>query len=134
MRVDRKSKYLIYSFTFIFAVSAYLGYRIFLVERNFVVDSTTVCDPQINRCFVSCDAGKCDTDYYAKITKKAYNIQVCNENTEKCEPLVCSPGEQGCKITYCSESITQDNESCTDTKDFQIDKSAPVASSTKTII
>lgn len=132
--MDKKSRYLIFGFILIFSVSAYWGYRVFFVERNFIVDSTTVCDPAVESCFMSCDAGKCDTDYYAKITKRAYNIPICNEAIEKCEPLVCETDETGCEITYCSVDTVQDNETCTNPKDFQIENSKPMSTSTKSVI
>ena len=132
--MDKKSKYLIGSFILIFAVSVFWDYRVFFITHDFIIKNTTVCDPQINSCFVSCDAGECGTDYYAKITKRASNIPICNVGAEKCASLICYPSEQGCEITYCSESTVQDNESCTNTKDFQIEKSASISSSTEPTI
>jgi|SRR3989344_594320 len=132
--MDKKSKYLIFGFILIFSVSAYWDYRVFFVERNFVVDSTTICDPQLESCFMWCEAGECETDYYAKITKRAYNIPVCNEALEECEPLICEMDETGCEITYCSGDTVQDNEVCTNPGDFQIENPEPISTSTEPVI
>jgi len=134
MHMDKKSKYLIFGFIGIFAVAAYWDYQVFFIERDFIVNSTTECDPQTESCFVSCDAGECGTDYYAKIIKKASNISVCNGALEECKPLICNSDEKGCKIIFCSEDTIQDNESCTNPKDFQVEVIKPIATSTKPIL
>src|SRR3989344_6771220 len=102
IKMDKKSAYLIYGLILIFVASAFWGYRVFFVERNFIVGSTTVCAPAVESCFMWCEEGECEEDYYKKITKKAYNIPVCNEALEACEPLVCEPGEEDCEVVYCS--------------------------------
>lgn len=132
IQMDKKSKYLIFGFIFIFAVVAYWDYRIFFIERDFVVNSTTECNPQTESCFVLCDGGECETNYYAKITKRAYNIPICNEAVENCNPLICEQDEVGCEIVYCSESSVQDNEMCTNPKDFQVKEI--VSTSTESIL
>ncbi len=133
--MDKKSKYLIFGLVLVFAVSVYWNYRVFFVERNFVVDSTTICDPKIESCFMWCEGGECETDYYAKITKRAYTIPICNEALEECEPLVCETDETECEITYCSGDTVQDNEVCTNSRDFQIEENPePMSTSTEPVI
>lgn len=98
------------------------------MERNFIVESTTVCDPAVESCFMWCEVGVCEEDYYKKITKRAYNISMCNEALEECEPLVCEPDEEDCEITYCSGDTVQDQEVCTNPENFQTEGVEPVAS------
>lgn len=131
--MDVKSKYLFSGFMLLVVVISYWGYRVFFVERNFMVQSTTTCDPQAESCFVWCEDGKCEEDYYKKIMKRAYNIPVCNEALEECEPLVCETDEIGCEIMYCSGDTLQDNEKCTNPRDFQIENIEPTATSTEPI-
>src|SRR3989344_9040705 len=109
--MDKKSKYLIGGFVLICALSAYFGYRTFFIERNFVVENTTECNPSIEICFIWCEE-KCEENYYKKISKKAYNISLCEDSLE-CKALICEPGEIDCKITYCSEDTVEKNEICT---------------------
>lgn len=132
--MDRKSKYLIRGLILIFFVSAYWGYQVFVVQRDFIVNSTATCDPQIESCFVSCDAGRCGTDYYTKITKRAYNIPICNGILEKCEPLVCEPGEIDCEITFCSSESVEEGERCTNPLNFMIGTENTESTSTETTI
>ncbi len=130
----KKSEYLVFSFILIFFVSAYWGYRTFFVTRDFVVESITECDPQMESCFVSCNAGVCGTDYYKKITKKAYNIAICKETVEQCEPLTCEPNEADCTIVYCSLDMTQDGEACTNPRDFQKEEPESIIIDTEPVI
>ena len=116
--MDRASKYLIWGFVLIFIAVAYHGYRVFFVERDFIINGTTECDPAFESCFAWCEE-ECEEDYYKKITKKSSNIAVCNELFEECESLVCEPGERGCKIIYCSEETVEESEICTNPTDFQ---------------
>lgn len=111
--MDKKSVYLLCGLILVLTAFVYLSYRVFFIERNFLVESATACDPEIQSCFMYCDAGECKEDYYAKITKKAYNIPVCNEAVEECEPLICEDGELDCKIKYCSLDTAQEGEVCT---------------------
>lgn len=117
--MDKKSIYLICGLILVLTASVYWGYRVFFIERDFIVESITTCDPKTESCFMSCDVGECDTEYYKKITKKAYTIPVCNEAIETCEPLICENGEPDCTIEYCSLDTAQEGEVCTNLADFE---------------
>ena len=126
--MDKKSKYLIFGLTLISVVSLYWNYRVFFVERDFLVDSTTTCDPAVEICFMWCEEGECEEEYYKKITKRAYNIPVCNAAQEECESLVCEMDEEDCTIVYCAVDTVQDQEVCTNPEDFKTVE--PVAADT----
>lgn len=111
--MDRKSKYLLWGFVFLTIAVAGWGYRTFFIERDFIVQSTTVCDPQTEICFMRCEGDVCVNDYYKKIIKNARNIPVCNETIKKCEPLICESGEIDCKIISCSSESVEEEERCT---------------------
>ena len=133
--MDRKSKYLIWGFTLIFVLSVGWGYKNFIVDRNFVINSTTECDPYAESCFVWCEDGVCEEDYYKKIAKKAVTIPVCNPAEEECEPLSCGLGEEGCAITLCSAETVEEGEACTNLLDFQVSEDSTelnTASTTET--
>ena len=128
MKMDKKSKYLIYGLTIIFALSALRGYQVFFIERDFVVESTTESNPQIESCFMFCEAGECEEDYYKKIIKRAHNIPTCNEVLEECEPLACEPGETGCETISCSNEFVEEGERCTNPLDFFMSKAGNIES------
>lgn len=134
MCMDKKSTYLLSSLALIFIASVYWNYQVFFIQRDFIVDSTTTCDPRAESCFMSCDAGECGTDYYAKITKRAYNIPVCNGAIEECESLICTPNEPDCEIIFCSEKTLQEDEACTSPEDFKTDGMESTATSIESLI
>lgn len=117
--MDKKSKYLLWAFILVAIVSAIYGYRTILGERDFVVNSTTICNPETESCFKWCDEEECEDEYYNKIIKNGQSIPVCNEALEECESLVCEPEEQDCRIITCSEETVVDGEICTNPADFQ---------------
>lgn len=116
--MDKKSIYLLWAFFLIVIGTAYMGYRTMFVERDFVVHSTTECDPTVEPCFKWCDEEGCEEDYYKKIVKKGYNIPICNEATQECEPLACEEGEPDCEILSCTDATVDEGEICTNPRDF----------------
>ncbi|MSR87758.1 MAG: hypothetical protein EXS69_01145 [Candidatus Zambryskibacteria bacterium] len=124
--MDDRSRYLICGFVIISAATAFFGYNKLFVERDFIVNNITKCNPQLERCFTWCEGGECEKNYYKKIIKNARNIPVCNGALEQCEPLFCIVGEEGCEITSCSEGVLEDGEACTDPINFQVKEIEPV--------
>jgi len=57
----------------------------------------------------------CDTtapEYYKKIEKKAFNVELCDPSVDGCNPMVCTEDEKGCSITACSEDNLSEGEAC----------------------
>lgn len=119
--MDSKSTYLLWFFALVAVTVVLLGYRTFFVERNFIIQNTTSCDPQTEVCFMWCGDGKCEEDYYKKIIKNAKYIPVCNPVVEECEPLACGPEEEDCKIISCTSNNVKEGEVCTNPSDFLIE-------------
>lgn len=117
--MDKKSKYIIGIFIIFSLLVAGWGYYTFLIKRDFSIHNTTTCDPELESCFVWCEEGECEEDYYKKIIKNASNIDLCNPALEDCEPLICEPGEENCQILECSEENLEEEEMCTNPIDFQ---------------
>jgi len=116
--MDKRSSYLFWGFILLVIVVAGWGYRAFFIERDFVVYSTTACNPQTEICFVWCEDDVCEEDYYKKIVKNAKNIPLCYEAVEECEPLACEPEETGCEIISCSSDSVEEGEECTNPLNF----------------
>lgn len=117
--MDRKSAYLIWLLVLFGIGTGAWGYHHYFIERDFVVHTTTECDPAAEACFVWCEEGECEEEYYKKIDKSAQLIPLCDVYTEECEALTCEPGEVGCEITLCSSETVEEGEMCTDPADFQ---------------
>jgi hypothetical protein len=117
--MDRKSTYLICLLALLGVVVAGWGYHTYFLERDFIVHTTTECDPETEACFMWCGDGECEQDYYKKIDKNARYIPVCDSYATECEPLSCGAGEADCKVTWCSSETIEDGEVCTDPSDFQ---------------
>lgn len=130
--MDRKSKYLIWAFVLLVIAAALWGYKAFIIDRNFVINTTTECDPSIESCFMWCEEGECEEDYYKKITKNASNTPVCNDAVEECEPLACGPDEADCEVIQCSVEELEEGEICTNPLDFQIEEPEKEATTTDT--
>lgn len=132
--MDKKSVYLLWGFVLFAVAVSYWGYRVFFVERNFIVQSITTCDPQAESCFVWCEEGKCEEDYYKKIIKNARNIPVCNGAIEECEPLICEPEETSCEIISCTSESVEEGERCTNPLDFVVGTEGTESTSTEEAI
>lgn len=136
--MDRKSKFLTWTFILIVIAAVGWSYYNFIIERNFIVHNYAECDPTKESCFMWCEDGECEDDYYAKITKSARDIPICNEALEECEPLICELGEIGCEVIYCSEDMLDEGEICTNPSDLQLEEpvgeSEDVATSTESEI
>ena len=91
-------------------------YKVFVIDRDFVVYDQVSCDPYTESCFASiCEEGdeECDDTPYKKIEKSARFISACNvANGDECPDLSCGPTEVECVITTCSEDTLDDNETC----------------------
>ena len=134
MLMDKRSKYLLWSFGLLTLVVALWGYRSIFIERNFAIQSTTSCDPQTEICFMQCTDNACEEDYYKKITKNAKNIPVCNGVAEACAPLACEPGELNCEITPCTSDSVEEGERCTNPYNFMMKMEKTESASTTTAL
>ncbi len=105
---------------FLFAVVilmlAIVGFRYeqYVIERNFDVIANTVCDPQIEECFVlDCDPDtdeECDVTPYKKVAIIANQAPQCLFE-HSCEEFSCD-GRASCEITYCTEEALEEGELC----------------------
>lgn len=110
---------------------AFTYYRI-MVKKDYVISAEAECDPTIEKCFIYVcdpveDGDDCtgdpeeDTWYYKIIKRKAFNIPLCDPNTdEDCEALICPEGEAGCSYELCEEGNVDEIE-CNDPEQYNID-------------
>lgn len=109
--MDKKSRYLLVIFVVLFLASVGWKYYVFIIERDFIVRTTTPCDPTEEVCFAD---GTEDAGYYKKIEKNAKNITPCNPlENDVCPDLVCEPNEEDCTVLHCSEETLEAEETCT---------------------
>lgn len=90
-------------------VGRYQGY---LVDRDFILQTTTSCDPGTAACFVSaCLPGAApDCEPYAKVEVLAHDAPACLEE-HACAAFTCQ-GRLDCSVSYCSEAALEDGERC----------------------
>ena len=115
--MDRKSKILIGLFIFALVASVGITYYRYVVQKDYLIFAHASCDPKTESCFYTpCTGSDCpaEIEYYKKITKKAYNIELCDSEKQDCKPLVCKENEKDCEITSCSENNVADGESCSE--------------------
>ncbi len=116
--MDKKSKILICVFVIALILSVGATYYRYVIKRDYIIFAHAPCDPKTESCFyVPCEEGdtECipaDIEYYKKINKKAFNIELCDSESPDCKPLVCKDGEKDCKIASCTEENVEEGESC----------------------
>lgn len=116
--MDKKSKILMWIFVGALIISVGVTYYRYVVKRDYIIFAHAPCDQTIESCFYTpCEEGdtECvpaDVEYYKKINKKAFNIELCDSENPECQPLVCQPNEKDCEITSCSEDNIEEGEAC----------------------
>lgn len=88
-------------------------YQQYVLERNFMVEVTTACDPFYNSCFTSSctpdDDPSCPPVPYKKVSIIAHDAPMCLlEHT--CSSFECTTLQ--CEILYCAEDVLDEAESC----------------------
>ncbi|MCC7004872.1 hypothetical protein IT397_03075, partial [Candidatus Nomurabacteria bacterium] len=113
--MDKKSKILIWVMFVLIIISVAITFYRYVIKKDYIIIGHITCNPKIESCFyVPCDGSDCPTEieYYKKISKKAYNIELCDPSTEGCNPLVCKENEQDCQINTCSLDNLEEGEKC----------------------
>jgi hypothetical protein len=116
--MERKSKVLISIFAL--AVLFVIGVTFYKFEfkKDYLILGQAACDPEIDSCFyMPCDDTDptCDPtapEYYKKIEKKAFNIELCDPSVDGCNPMVCAEDEKDCSIIACSGDNKDEWEEC----------------------
>lgn len=114
--MDTKSKLLIAFFLILVVLVTAWKYKVFVIDRDFVVYNNVSCDPYEESCFTYiCEEGdeECDATPFKKIEKNARFIDACDiANAEECPELSCGVSEEGCETTMCSEDVLEEGEQC----------------------
>lgn len=121
--MDKKTKIFFAAFFALIAIVITITFCKYFILKDYYIQAQADCDPTTEKCFIStCDPATDDTcssdpaqqtTYYKLVTKKAYNIPLCDPNDENCKALECDPGEN-CKVEFCNESNIPDGEQCND--------------------
>jgi len=94
-----------------------------MIIKNYIVLYQGDCDPAIERCFASCTDGTCQQQqYYMKVQKYVPDVYAeCGSDMVGCAKAnMCLPSDMKCSITYCSSSITSNDEHCVGPNDGAI--------------
>jgi len=113
--MDKKSKILMWVFIIALIISVGVTYYRYVIQRDYLIFAHAPCDPKTESCFYyECEEDdlECEIEYYKKIEKKAFNIELCDSEDPECQPLVCKEGEADCEITSCSEENLEEGELC----------------------
>jgi hypothetical protein len=105
---------------FIFLVCLILiavGYRFkeYLIDRSFILELNTVCDPKMENCFNSTTDLSFGQNPYEKVKITASYAPKCLEEHD-CDNFSCPTvlkNTEVCEITYCSDTTKVDGENCT---------------------
>ena len=114
--MNKKTKYFIYFAILITLVVIFYGYQQYIVDKNFLIDVNTVCNPKTENCFVSDCSPKtdseCDITPYKKIEVLDIYAPKCLEE-HNCSVFSCdNKNESDCSVTYCSSDTLEDGEKC----------------------
>ncbi|NQV88000.1 MAG: hypothetical protein HQ402_00400 [Parcubacteria group bacterium] len=113
--MDKKSKILLAVILLVALVAiGYTFYR-YVIEEDYLITADASCDPETESCFyIPCEDSDCSTniDYYKVVTKKAFNVSLCDPADSSCDALVCKSGEIDCTVTYCTPDNISDGEEC----------------------
>ena len=113
--MDKKSKILVWIFIVALIASVGITYYRYIIKRDYLIFAHVSCDPKVESCFyIQCEGSDCpsEIEYYKKISKKAFNIELCDSENSECQPLVCKDGEADCEIIGCSVDTVEQDENC----------------------
>ena len=113
--MDKKSKILMWVFIFSVCISVGITYYRYVIKKDYIIFVHVECNPEVDSCFYyECEEGdsECEIEYYKKIEKKAFNIELCDSESPDCKPLFCAEGEKDCTITNCSVDNVEEGEKC----------------------
>ena len=100
----------------VFSVVGFRYYE-YVVNRNFIINVYTACNPSTEQCFVSdCspeDDLSCPNGPYKKIEIRDADAPQCLEE-HTCTNFICGD-IASCTATYCSEENLEEGESCAGT-------------------
>ncbi len=137
--MDKKTKVFFAVFSLLIVGSITVTFWKMVVKRDYIIKAQVECDPTVENCFVhvcdpdpdvdgpeACKGNPTDDTWYTKnISRKAYNIPLCDPNTdENCTALVCSEGEADCSYELCDDSNVPEGDSCNDPAQYVIDNPA----------
>jgi len=116
--MKKNIKYLILITPILFLIVSLYRFEQYMVNKNFVIDVNTLCDPSTENCFDSTNDLSFGQNPYKKVEIIARYAPKCLEE-HTCESFVCPDNlnnPNDCIITYCSAETKVDGESCVNDK------------------
>jgi len=116
--MDKKSKILLIIFSLLLIGSVAFTIYKYGIEKDYLIVGQSSCDPITESCFfIPCVEGDgtcnpADIQYFKKIERKAFNVELCDPAVVGCDPLACFKNEKDCSTTYCSTDTLDDGEEC----------------------
>jgi hypothetical protein len=99
-----KNKIILFVVLISIAFSLSLGFKKYVVDKDFFVYMHAPCTEIGQSCFVL------DDERYIKVYRKAYKVEECSKGA--CDPFVCQESESDCQAIICSEDQLKDGEVC----------------------
>ena len=104
-------------FLILFIISFGLVIKRVYVDRNFLLVSEVVCDPEVEVCFARVCAEECDeegvVDYYKIRTVSASEVSLCDPHDGDCPEVQCAELVT-CSEELCNQENVPEGEECSD--------------------
>jgi len=116
--MEKKSKILIIVFFLLLIGTVCFTLYKYAVKKDYLIYGFSPCDPVSESCFYyPCEEGDefCNPDeieYYKKVEKQASQINLCDTDSEECNPLNCEIEEKDCIEIFCSDDSLDEGEVC----------------------
>ena len=113
--MDKAPKGFLFLILLITLIVVFYRYQQYVVDKNFILNVNTVCDPNIENCFTAdCLPGtdsECDTTPYKKVKILDRYAPKCLEE-HNCSSFSCEKYNSNCYVTYCSPDTLENGEKC----------------------
>jgi hypothetical protein len=108
------SALIIVVFLILLTAASFWKYKVYVLERDFTIDSQVSCDVETESCFVQiCEDDDCEIEPYKKISINAGDLPICDEYSEEdCPEPVCPADSQNCMVSFCTSENLEEGEEC----------------------
>ncbi len=114
--MNKETKFFLLFIIFVTLVVVIHRYDEYIINRNFILDVDSACDPTSESCFVAdcspIDDSTCDDTPYKKVKILDSVAPKCLEE-HSCSNFLCS-NNNNCSVIYCSKNNLNSGEKCTE--------------------
>lgn len=113
--MKNKDKIILLTLLALIAFSLSLGFKKYVIDKDYYVFMHTPCVTEDSTCFSFEDEETGESELYLKVYRKAYKVEQCMN--EGCDPYACNVDEVGCLTITCSEEDLDEGEVCNSNKE-----------------